>query len=280
MPTSHADRTNVDKIAFIGGGNMACAILGGLLKRGMTASQFEVVEPFDGQRTKLMQQWGIQAQAVPGPALDSAGLVVWAVKPQMFKDAARQAKGHTRQALHFSVAAGVRSSSIAQWLDTERVVRAMPNTPALIGKGITALFAREAVTEADRQMVNGVADTMGASLWLSDESQLNAVTALSGSGPAYVFYFIEAMMEAGLQMGLTRDQAHRLSVATFTGSSELAAASSESPETLRAQVTSKGGTTFAALNSLEQGGVKELFVQAMHKARDRAREMGEEFGSA
>ncbi|MDB5891139.1 MAG: pyrroline-5-carboxylate reductase [Polaromonas sp.] len=280
MPTPLSSSTHAEKIAFIGGGNMAMAIIGGLLKRGMAPGQFEVVEPFDAQRAKLMDLLGVKAQAQAGPGLATASLVVWAVKPQTFREAASQAADHIRQALHLSVAAGVRSSSITDWLGTGRVVRAMPNTPALIGKGMTGLFARDAVTAADRQTVEQVAHTMGSSLWLEDEAQLDAVTALSGSGPAYVFYFMEAMIEAGMQMGLSRDQAHRLSVATFTGSSELAAASTDAPETLRAQVTSKGGTTFAALMSMEQSDVKPRFIEAMRAAQNRAREMGDEFGAA
>ena len=269
-----------ENIAFIGGGNMASAIIGGLLKQGLTASQIQVIEPWAEQRARLQTQFGITAQAVPGAALASAGLVVWAVKPQTFKEAAQQAGPHTGRALHLSVAAGIRSSSIARWLGTERIVRAMPNTPALIGKGVTALFAGAAVTAADRQAVEGVVATTGEHLWLDDEKHLDAVTALSGSGPAYVFYFIEAMVQAGVQMGLTPAQAHTLAVETFTGASALARASSEAPEVLRARVTSKGGTTHAALSAMEQDNVKNLFIRAMHAARQRAAELGDEFGGA
>ena len=269
-----------ENIAFIGGGNMASAIIGGLLKQGLTASQIQVIEPWAEQRARLQTQFGITAQAVPGAALASAGLVVWAVKPQTFKEAAQQAGPRTGQALHLSVAAGIRSSSIARWLGTERIVRAMPNTPALIGKGVTALFARPAVTAADRQAVEGVVATTGEHLWLDDEKHLDAVTALSGSGPAYVFYFIEAMVQAGVQMGLMPAQAHTLAVETFTGASALARASSEAPEVLRARVTSKGGTTHAALSAMEQDDVKNLFIRAMHAARQRAAELGNEFGGA
>jgi pyrroline-5-carboxylate reductase len=269
-----------ENIAFIGGGNMASAIIGGLLKQGLTASQIQVIEPWAEQRASLQTQFGIAAQAVPGTALASAGLVVWAVKPQTFKEAAQQGGPHAGQALHLSVAAGIRSSSIARWLGTERIVRAMPNTPALIGKGVTALFARPAVTATDRQAVEGVVATTGEHLWLDDEEHLDAVTALSGSGPAYVFYFIEAMVQAGVQMGLTPAQAHTLAVETFTGASALARASSEAPEVLRARVTSKGGTTHAALSAMEQDDVKNLFIRAMHAARQRAAELGDEFGGA
>src|SRR6185312_4682780 len=195
--TPHSDR-----IAFIGGGNMASAIIGGLIKQGLAPGQIDVVEPFAEARDKLQRQFGLAAQAAPGPALAQAALVVWAVKPQTFKEAALQTRAHTAGALHLSVAAGIRSDSIAHWLGNERVVRAMPNTPALVGKGMTALFARAAATSADRQRVLHVLAPTGDCLWVAQEVQLDAVTALSGSGPAYVFYFIEAMTQAGVDMGL------------------------------------------------------------------------------
>ncbi len=266
-------------ITFIGGGNMASAIIGGLLRRGMTPQQIDVVEPFAEARDKLLSQFGINALHGPGPALAKASLVVWAVKPQTFKEAALQARFHTRQALHLSVAAGIRSDSIASWLGTQRIVRAMPNTPALVGKGMTALFGRPAVTDADRDLVNRVLTPTGRFLWVTDETQLDAVTALSGSGPAYVFYFLEAMTQAGVDMGLSPEQAHQLAVGTFVGASELAAASDEAPEVLRQRVTSKGGTTHAAIVSMEQDQVKNAVMRALHAARHRARELGDEFGT-
>ena len=271
--------THHDNIAFIGGGNMASAIIGGLLKRGAPAASIQVVEPLDKQRQKLKKQFGVQLHAAPGAQLASAALVVWAIKPQIFKDAALQTRFHTKTALHLSVAAGITSSSIAHWLNTDHVVRAMPNTPALVGKGMTALFARPAVSEAGRALVDRVIKTTGQRLWLDDENQLDVVTALSGSGPAYVFYFIEAMIEAGVSMGLNREQANQLAVGTFVGSAALAKASTEPIEILRSRVTSKGGTTYAAITSMEQDNVKTLFMRAMHAARQRAKEMGDEFGN-
>ena len=267
-----------EHIAFIGGGNMASAIISGLLGQGFQASQIEVVEPFDEARQKLQASFGIAAQPAPGPALARATLVVWAVKPQTFKDAALQTRSHTANALHLSVAAGITSDSIARWLGTQRVVRAMPNTPALIGKGITGLFARPGVSAVDRQSVEQVIATTGEWLWLDNETLLDGVTALSGSGPAYVFYFMEGMTEAGVQMGLSREQAYKLAVATFIGAGELARASSEPAEVLRQRVTSKGGTTYAAITSMESSQIKELFIKALHAAQVRAAEMGTEFG--
>ncbi|WP_137891962.1 pyrroline-5-carboxylate reductase [Ramlibacter sp. 2FC] len=270
----------VSPIAFIGGGNMASAIIGGLLRQGMRAEQIEVVEPWAEARERLQSQFGIAALPEAGPALARAALVVWAVKPQTFKEAAQAAREHTGAALHLSVAAGIRSDSIAAWLGSERIVRSMPNTPALVGKGMTALYARPAVTAHDRALVERVISTTGEFLWVQEEAQLDAVTALSGSGPAYVFFFLEAMTEAGLEMGLTREQAHRLAVGTFVGASELARASDEPPEVLRQRVTSKGGTTYAAISAMQHDGVNALFIKAMHAARQRAKELGDEFGSA
>ena len=184
-----------------------------------------MVEPFAEARARLQQQFGVAAEEHAGPALAAAGLVVWAVKPQTFKDAAAQARAHVQQALQLSVAAGIRSDSMKAWLGTERIVRSMPNTPALVGKGMTALYARPGVTAPDKARVEQVIATTGEHLWVSQEQHLDAVTALSGSGPAYVFYFLEAMTQAGTEMGLDAEQARRLAVATFAGASELARAS-------------------------------------------------------
>ena len=265
------------RIAFIGGGNMASAIIGGLLRQGLAPGQIEVVEPAEAARARLQEQFQLAAQPEAGPALAGTSLVVWAVKPQTFKEAAAQARPHVGGALHLSVAAGIRSGSIAQWLGTERVVRCMPNTPALVGKGMTGLFARPAVTAQDKDQAERVIATTGESLWVAREEDLDAVTALSGSGPAYVFFFLEAMAQAGVEMGLPWDQAYRLAVGTFAGASELAR-SSEPPQVLRERVTSKGGTTYAALTSMEQDQVQALFVKALHAARRRAAELGDEFG--
>ncbi|RZJ22061.1 MAG: pyrroline-5-carboxylate reductase, partial [Haliea sp.] len=229
--------------------------------------------------TRLQSAFGITALAQPSAALERAQLVVWAVKPQTFKEAALQARAHTAQALHMRVAAGIRSDSIARWLGTERIVRSMPNTPALVGKGMTALFPRAAVTDADRTAAEQVISTTGEHLWVAREEDLDAVTALSGSGPAYVFFFLEAMTAAGIEMGLSREQAYQLSVATFAGASELARASNDPPEVLRQRVTSKGGTTYAAITAMEQDRVQALFIRALHAARTRATELGDEFGA-
>jgi pyrroline-5-carboxylate reductase len=276
--TSTIDSRTQEPIAFIGGGNMASAIIGGLIREGLAPAQIEVVEPYEEAREKLRAQFGIEARDRAGPALARAALVVWAVKPQTFKDAASQARAHTSTALHLSVAAGIRSDSIAQWLGTQRIVRSMPNTPALIGKGMTALYARPGISDADKARVVQVISTTGASLWVDEEAQLDAVTALSGSGPAYVFFFLEAMTRAGMEMGLSQEQAYQLSVGTVAGAAALAEASDEPPEVLRQRVTSKGGTTYAAITSMEKDQVSTLFIKALHAARQRAAELGDEFG--
>jgi len=265
-------------IAFIGGGNMASAIIGGLIRQGMKPAQITVVEPFADTAAKLLNDFGITALPSAGPALGQADLVVWAVKPQIFSEAAAPVMAHTRKALHLSVAAGIRTDSIRRWVGSERVVRCMPNTPALVGQGMTALYPCPSVSAADKALVEQVIGTTGQYLWVAQESQLDAVTALSGSGPAYVFYFLEAMTEAGVGMGLSAAQAYQLAVATFSGASSLAAASTESPEVLRQRVTSKGGTTYAALTAMEAAGIKPAFIQAMQAAEVRARELGDEFG--
>jgi pyrroline-5-carboxylate reductase len=266
-------------IAFLGGGNMASAMIGGLIKQGMRPSDILVVEPYEPTRDKLLQDFGIQAMSEPSSLLATAGLIIWAVKPQVFKEAAQQTGNFAPTALHFSVAAGIRSSSIAAWLETDNVVRSMPNTPALIGKGITALFARAAVTASGKAWVERVVASMGEFLWLSEESQLDAVTAISGSGPAYVFYFLEAMTEAAVNMGLSAEQGRRLAISTFSGASELANRSDEPLDMLRQRVTSKGGTTYAALMSMQGDAIKPHFIKAMQAAQIRAKELGDEFGN-
>ena len=266
-------------LAFIGGGNMASAIIGGLVKQGTPAHRILVVEPFEEARQRLASQFEVRVLASADSTLSEAGLVIWAVKPQAFKEAAQQTKAFCAQALHLSVAAGIRSDSIASWLGSDRVVRAMPNTPALVGLGQTGLFARAAVTASDKAWVEQVIATTGALLWVKDEPLLDAVTAISGSGPAYVFFFIEAMVEAGVKMGLTPEQATQLAVGTFEGASQLAKTASEPPSVLRERVTSKGGTTYAALTSMQKAHVGELFQTALQAAQRRAHELGDEFGA-
>ena len=265
------------RIAFIGGGNMASAIIGGLIRQGLPATQVMVVEPFEATRALLNSQHGVQAHPAPGPFLADADLIVWAVKPQSFREAAAPVAPFAGRALQLSVMAGIRAADIAAASGSARIVRCMPNTPALVGRGMTGLFDA-AGAAADRQLAETVIRTTGDVLWVEREEQLDAVTALSGSGPAYVFYFLEAMQQAGVELGLTPEQARALAVGTFAGGAHLAAQSAEPLATLRERVTSKGGTTHAALTALEQAGVKAAFVKAMHAACVRAAELGDEFG--
>jgi pyrroline-5-carboxylate reductase len=264
--------------AFIGGGNMASAVIGGLVAGGHDARTIIVVEPSDAQRKRLAREHGVTAVAAADASLARAELVVWAVKPQAFRQAAAPCRAHVAAALHLSVMAGIRSDAIAAATGTERVVRAMPNTPALIGRGIAGLYARDAATADDRASVERVLAPTGRTLWVARESDLDAVTALSGSGPAYVFYIVEAMMQAAVEMGLDAAQGRQLALATLAGAAELALRSDEPPEVLRERVTSKGGTTYAALSALEAAGVKATFVEAILAAQKRARELGDEFG--
>ena len=267
------------RICFIGGGNMANALIGGLAGKLTAADKIHVVDINPHALAKLRQDFGVStSEQIEAGALASDVLVL-AVKPQQMKEVCAQIKPHLGQQLVLSIAAGIRAADLSRWLNGHgAIVRTMPNTPALIGQGVTGMVASGGVSEAQRQVADAIMQAVGATVWLSDEALINAVTAVSGSGPAYVFYFIEAMQQAAQQMGLTMQQATELSIATFVGASQLAANSPEPVSTLRERVTSKGGTTFAALSSMEASGVKQAIVQAMKAAAERGRQMGEEFG--
>jgi pyrroline-5-carboxylate reductase len=265
-------------IAFIGGGNMASALIGGLLKVGTLAQHVHVVEPDALARERLQASFGVQTWKSAGPFLQTCDLVVWAVKPQIFKEAALACATFCAHPLHLSVAAGITTPSICNWLNSHRVVRAMPNTPALVGLGQTGLFATPEVKSTDKKLVEHILSPTGQFLWVKEESMLDAVTALSGSGPAYVFYFIEALCQAGEAMGLEPQAAKQLAIGTFVGASALASQSDESPSTLRERVTSKGGTTFAALEYFRGHQVAQHIQEALFAAQQRAKELGAEFG--
>ena len=266
-------------LAFIGGGNMAAAIVGGLVRSGWAPDSILVIDPGEAQRAKLQSEFGVRTAPAGVAALADAGLVVWAVKPQLFQAAAAPCAAQVSRALHLSVMAGIRSDTIAHATGSERVVRAMPNTPALIGQGIAGLYARAAVGADDRAAIEAVLAPTGRTLWVAQEADLDAVTALSGSGPAYVFYFIEAMMQAAADMGLSADQGRALALATFAGATALAADSTEPPAVLRERVTSRGGTTHAALAAFDAGGAQATIVRGILAAQRRARELGDEFGA-
>lgn len=262
-------------IAFIGGGNMASALIGGLVSAGRAPAGIAVVEPDPAQRERLLRAHAVSAWPAADERLAAARTVVWAVKPQFFALAAAPCAAHVARALQVSVMAGIRSDAIVAASGSARVVRAMPNTPALIGQGIAGLYARPEVDAEGRAQVDALFAPTGAALWVEREDDLDAVTAISGSGPAYVFYFIEAMVQAAVEFGLDADQGRQLAEHTFAGAAALAQRSpASSPQALREQVTSKGGTTHAAISALDAAGVKAAFVRALHAARDRAWELG------
>ena len=261
-------------IAFIGGGNMASALIGGLVKTGTPAHRIRVVEPYEAQRLALRERFGVQAQAAADAALRDAAVVVWAVKPQLFAEASGPCAAHVKQALQVSVMAGIRCAALQAATGSARIVRTMPNTPALIGQGMAGLYAQPTVSDTEREQVQRLFAPTGRSVWVAQEDDLDAVTALSGSGPAYAFYLIEAMVEAAQRMGLSAEQGREMAIQTVLGAAALAQQSPLAPAELRAQVTSKGGTTHAAITSLEADGVKASVVKALLAAQARAAELG------
>jgi pyrroline-5-carboxylate reductase len=264
--------------AFIGGGNMASAIIGGLLKSGRAPGDILVLEPNADQREYLQRELGVITLETPGSVLQRAQTVVWAIKPQNFRLAAEPCLPHIGDALQFSVMAGIRTDTMKKVLGTERIVRSMPNTPALIGQGIAGLYARPAVDDEGRKSAQALLAPTGGTVWVDRESDLDAVTAISGSGPAYVFYFVEAMVQAAEEMGLSAEQGKQLALATFSGAAALAQASPETPAVLRERVTSKGGTTYAALTSMQREDISGAIGRALKAAQRRAVELGNEFG--
>ena len=272
------------KIVFIGGGNMANALIGGLIKQGFSRAKIAVVEPNDAARTKLDAAFDVVCHANAASAVPGSEVVVLAVKPQVMRAVATDLAPLLFGQLVISIAAGTRMVDLARWLGAvgdganaphTRMVRAMPNTPALVGLGITGLTAHAGVSAADRDAANRILAAVGETVWVADESLLDPVTAVSGSGPAYVFYFLEAMVRAGGELGLSEAAARQLAVQTFAGAAELARQSPETLATLRANVTSKGGTTEAALKSMDASGVGAAITKAVHAASARGREMGD-----
>ncbi len=267
------------KITFIGGGNMAGAIIGGLLNTGYPAASVRVVEIAAAARQRLTEQYGIAAFAALCAESLKSDCVVLAVKPQQMHAVATSLRPLLAQQLVVSIAAGIRMADLARWLGGHRrIVRAMPNTPALVGAGCAALYAAPALSTEDKSRAAAILDAVGTTLWVDREEQLDAVTALSGSGPAYVFYFMEALQQAGLDMGFSAADARRLAFETFAGAVKLAGRG-EDVSALRASVTSKGGTTERALASMETDQVGRLIVKAIRAAEQRSRELGDELGT-
>jgi pyrroline-5-carboxylate reductase len=267
------------KIAFVGGGNMARAVIGGLVSKGTRASDIVVVEIDAIARLKLVAEFGVATVESPGKELADVDAVVLAVKPQHMREAAGKLANAVANPLFVSIAAGIRIADLSRWLGGRtRIVRAMPNTPALVHAGVSGLYAPDNVNSADRAAAEQMLAAVGATLWFESESDLDAVTAVSGSGPAYVFYAIEALEEAARSLGLAEGAARSLALWTFVGATKLAIERGEEPAQLRAQVTSKGGTTERAIEVLEAGGVKDKFVAAVRAACERSRELGDALG--
>jgi len=267
-------------ITFIGGGNMARALIGGLVARGGASNAFAVVEPDADARATIAARFGVATFVQVEPAaVVNADVIVIAVKPQNVRAVARELATTLKRQVVLTIAAGIRLPDLSRWLlGYRRLVRAMPNTPALIGYGIAGLYALSGVDGDGRARAAAVLEAVGGILWCEREDELDAVTAVSGSGPAYVFYFLEALELAARELGFEPAQAHRLALATFAGATRLAEQSDSEPAILRAQVTSKGGTTERAIAALDNAAVMAAIVGAVKAAAERARELGEQFG--
>jgi pyrroline-5-carboxylate reductase len=265
------------KIAFLGGGNMATALIGGLVAKGADARAIAVIEVSPAARERLAARYPVQIVTGPDAAVQRAEVLVLAVKPQDAK--AALATVSLEKQLVISIAAGITLGSLSRWLGAHRkLVRCMPNTPALIGAGITAMYALPEVSAEDRRKAESILAAVGEVVWVGEERLLDPVTAVSGSGPAYVFWFIEQLAAAGEKLGLAPDAARRLALHTVLGAAKLAAASDEPPAALRKNVTSKGGTTEAALKVFEEERLAERFHRAIEAASARGAALGEELG--
>ena len=265
------------KVAFIGGGNMAHAMLGGMRAGGMVTAAMHVLEPDTAKGADLARDFGVTAHEIPGAWLRDAEVVVLAIKPQQAREAVAGIVPFMAAPVVVSIVAGIQGRTLSRWLGHQRVVRAMPNTPALIRAGITGAVAQPDVSKSQHDKADRILRSVGEVLWLEDESLLDPVTAVSGSGPAYVFYFIEALQEAAREMGFNAEQARKLALETFVGAARLAQQSDQPVAVLRERVTSKGGTTAAALAQFERDDVRGRIVEAVRAARDRAAEMGQQF---
>jgi pyrroline-5-carboxylate reductase len=267
------------KIAFVGGGNMASALIGGLIANGHDPSRISVIEMSPAAREKLGARYPVRVTTAPDDAMKGADTLVLAVKPQDMRQALASLGAEVRSALVISVAAGITLETLSRWLGGHRrIVRCMPNTPGLIGAGITGLYASQDVNEQERKKAETILRAVGEVVWLSEEKLIDPVTAVSASGPAYVFWFIEQLAAAAVKLGIPRDDALKLAKQTVLGAAMLASSSEDSPETLRRNVTSKGGTTEAALNVFEQEKLAERLIRAVEAASRRGEEMGREWG--
>ncbi|ANQ86626.1 pyrroline-5-carboxylate reductase [Azoarcus olearius] len=271
------------KITFLGGGNMAAALIGGLVERGFAAADLCAIDLDGATRERLAARFGVRTADAADDAALACDVLVLAVKPQQMKAALAPIAGRLSAQLVVSIAAGLRVADLGRWLGEAgkpyaRIVRCMPNTPALIGAGVTGLYAGTAVDAAGREAAERVLAAVGSTVWVQDEAQIDAVTAVSGSGPAYVFHFIEALEAAGRALGFDEAIARKLALDTTLGAARLAAGSDEAPAVLRERVTSKGGTTAAALASLATAGWHDALGVAVAAAAARGRELGDELG--
>jgi pyrroline-5-carboxylate reductase len=267
------------KIAFLGGGNMASALIGGLVAKGFAARDIAVIELSPQAREKLAARWPVRVSTAPDAATQGSDTLVLAVKPQDMRAALASLSGFSKEKLVVSIAAGIPVAALSRWLGGHRkIVRCMPNTPALIGAGITGLYAPEEVQQGEREKAETILRAVGEVVWLPEERLLDPVTAVSASGPAYVFWFIEQLAAAGRKLGLGKETSVKLALHTVLGAARLAADSEEGPEALRRNVTSKGGTTEAALKVFDEERLAERFIRAVEAASRRGAEMGNELG--
>ncbi|MCL2830074.1 MAG: pyrroline-5-carboxylate reductase [Betaproteobacteria bacterium] len=269
-------------IIFLGGGNMAGALIGGLLQKGVMPEKIAVIEVDATARTRLAA-CGIHVFATPEAAMSweewPCATLILAVKPQQMRAALAPLVSALKSQLVISIAAGLRLANLSRWLNGHaNIVRAMPNSPALIGAGMTGLVALPGVSDGQRKTASQIMISVGEVLWFDDEAQMDALTAVSGSGPAYVFLFIEALEEAARQMGFSEEESRRLALSTFAGATALAEQTKEPPAILRQRVTSKGGTTEAALQRMDEAGVKAGIVAGVLAARVRSEELGDLLG--
>jgi pyrroline-5-carboxylate reductase len=266
------------KINFVGGGNMANAIIGGLKSDGFDMALITVLELDAEKRATLAKEFNVQVTDTYAD-FDNTDVIVLAVKPQQLKTVCSHLTAVLRSQLVISIAAGVRSQDISRWLNGySAIVRVMPNTPAQIRAGVSALYAMSGVSELQRSQAETILTAVGKTLWLEDEEKMDAVTAISGSGPAYVFYFIEALQEAGVLLGLNETEAKLLALETFAGAGLLALQSALEIKTLRAQVTSKGGTTEQGVLALETANIKNTVYAAARAAADKSKLLGDQLG--
>ena len=267
------------RIAFIGAGNMASSLIGGLRAKGLDAAQIRASDPGAETRAKVAAEHGIELFADNAPAVQDADVIVIAVKPQAMKAVCQDLRPHLKpHQLLVSIAAGITCASLLNWLGSQPLVRCMPNTPALLGKGVSGLFATPDVTTEQRQQADELLSAVGTVVWVDAEAQIDAVTAVSGSGPAYFFLLIEAMTDAGVKLGLSRDVAEQLAEQTALGAAHMAVGSDVDAAELRRRVTSPAGTTEAAIKSFQASGFEAMVETALSAAAHRSAEMAEQLG--